>query len=100
MASHYVHVPFRRSESFELTIRFDPERLPRAIWMVSEVPTTVIYERRPTADLLEPDRFGEVHVKFSGLRTGLGYGVCWLDRDGDETLAAEPVAVSRVGTGR
>lgn len=79
MAAHYVHVPFRRSDSFELRVRFHPDRLPSAVWQVSGVPTTVIYERRPPSQTLAPDKFGEVHVAFRGLRTGFGYGVCWLE---------------------
>src|ERR1700689_3550136 len=79
MASHYVHVPFRRSDAFELRVRFDPDHLPTAVWSVSGVPTTVIYERRPTNQIMVPDRFGEVRLKFNELRTGLGYGLCWLD---------------------
>src|SRR6266568_536787 len=39
MASHYVHVPFRRSDYFELRVRFGPERLPRSVWMLSGAPT-------------------------------------------------------------
>lgn len=79
MAAHYVHVPFRRSDSFELRVRFRPGRLPSAIWQVSGVPTTVIYERRPPSQTLVPDKFGEIHVTFECLRTGFGYGICWLD---------------------
>lgn len=79
MATHYVHVPFRRSDSFELRVRFRPGQLPSAIWQVSGVPTTVIYERRPPSQTLVPDKFGEIHVTFQGLRTGFGYGICWLD---------------------
>jgi hypothetical protein len=90
MASHYVHVPFRRSDAFELRVRFDPDHLPTAVWSVSGVPTTVIYERRPTNQIMVPDRFGEVRLKFNELRTGLGYGLCWLDPDGAGRLGEGP----------
>lgn len=79
MAAHYVHVPFRRSDSFELRVRFHRGRLPSAVWQVSGVPTTVIYERRPPSQTLAPDKFGEIGVAFRNLRTGFGYGICWLD---------------------
>jgi len=79
MAPHYVHVPFRRSDSFELRVRFRAGRLPAAIWQVSGVPTTVIYERQPPGQTLAPDKFGEIHVAFHGLRTGFGYGICWQE---------------------
>jgi hypothetical protein len=79
MASHYVHVPFRRSDAFELRVRFDPDHPPAALWSVTGVPTTTIYERRPPSDTLVPDRFGEVRVTYRSLRIGFGYGLCWLD---------------------
>ncbi|HXS66548.1 MAG TPA: helix-turn-helix transcriptional regulator [Streptosporangiaceae bacterium] len=79
MAAHYVHVPFRRSDSFELRVRFSGVRLPLAVWRVSGVPNTVIYERRPPTETISPDIFGEVHVAFQEMRVGFGYGICWLD---------------------
>jgi hypothetical protein len=79
LATHYVHVPFRRSDRFELRVRFDPLRRPGAVWKVSGVPTAVIYEREPASQTLTPDQFGEVRAEFRGMRLGLGYGVCWAD---------------------
>lgn len=79
MAPHYVYVPFNRSDHFELRVRFNPQQLPRAIWVLDGAPTAVIYERGPTHETLVPDRFGEVHVTFRTLRLGLGYGVCWQE---------------------
>jgi transcriptional regulator with XRE-family HTH domain len=79
MASHYVHVPFRRSDYFDLRVRFSSVHPPRAVWKLTGAPTAVIYERGPANQLIAPDRFGEIHVAFRDLRPGLGYGVCWLD---------------------
>jgi transcriptional regulator with XRE-family HTH domain len=79
MAAHYVHVPFHRTDHFELRVRFDPMHPPQAIWKLSGTPTAVIYERGPASQTMTPDRFGEVHVEFRDLRAGLGYGLCWLD---------------------
>ena len=79
MASHYVYVPFTRSDHFELRVRFNLRNLPRSVWMLSGTPTAVIYERGPLDETLVPDRFGEVHVSFHGLRLGLGYGVRWQE---------------------
>lgn len=76
MAAHYVHVPFRRSDSFELRVRFHPGRLPSAVWPVSGACAAA--ERRPPTHTLWPDRFGEIHVAFENLRAGFGYGVRWL----------------------
>jgi hypothetical protein len=79
MAPHYVHVPLRRSDHFELRIRFDPARLPPIVWRLTEVATAVIYEDKPKSDVLEPDRFGEISCEFRNLRQGYGYGLRWLD---------------------
>jgi hypothetical protein len=77
MASHYVHVPYRRSDRFELRVRFGAGQRPREIWTLRDAPTAVIYTREPSAEKLLPDRFGEVQVTFTGLRPGLGYGISW-----------------------
>jgi Helix-turn-helix domain len=77
MNSHYVHVPRRRSDHFELRIRFGDPRPPGPAWVVRAAPPPVIYQREPTSERLTPDRFGDVSVSFSDLRLGLGYGVCW-----------------------
>lgn len=79
MAPHYVHVPFHRSDHFDLRVRFPLRNLPRAVWVLHAVPTAVIYEGKPTGETLVPDRFGEVHVSFRDLRLGLGYGLCWSE---------------------
>jgi transcriptional regulator with XRE-family HTH domain len=79
MASHYVHVPFRRSDYFELRVCFDRQHLPRAVWALCGAPTAVIYELNPAKGCLQPDRFGEVQIRFRNLRLGLGYGLCWQD---------------------
>lgn len=81
MTSHYVHVPRRRSDHFELRIRFGDARPPESAWVVRAAPPPAIYRREPTAELLTPDRFGDVSVRFSDLRPGLGYGVCWPEAD-------------------
>ena len=77
MNSHYVHVPRRRSDHFELRIRFGDSRPPGPAWVVRAAPPPVIYRGEPTGERLDPDRFGDISVSFTGLRVGLGYGVCW-----------------------
>jgi hypothetical protein len=79
MAPHYVHVPFRRSDHFELRVRFNPRRMPEAVWVLCGTPTAVIYQQKPSHEALLPDRFGEVHVSFHDLRLGFGYGICWKE---------------------
>lgn len=82
MSPHFVHVPYRRSDHFELRVRFDPCRLPNAVWAVRAAPPAVIYQREPPGERQELDRFGEAYACFQDLRPGLGYGICWRDRPG------------------
>jgi hypothetical protein len=79
MAPHYMHVPHRRTDHFEVRVRFDPARPPRAVWALSGAPTSAIYDVGRLQNMLFPDRFGEVHVSFHNLRLGLSYGVCWQE---------------------
>jgi hypothetical protein len=78
MAPHYVHIPTRRSDSFEVHIRFDPECLPGSIWVLDGAPPVAVYERTPGASCVAPSKFGEVEHSFRMLRQGLSYGFCWL----------------------
>lgn len=79
MTPHYTHIPFRRSDHFEVRVRFDPRRLPEAAWVLRGAPTAVIYGGEPLAGRLIPDRFGVVHASFSEMRPGLGYGIRWRE---------------------
>lgn len=81
MASHFLHVPHRRSDHFDLRVRFDPRRLPDTIWLLRDAPTAMIYQREPAMQTTAPDRFGEVHASFRDMRLGLGYGLRWRDPD-------------------
>ena len=81
MASHYLHVPFGRSDRFELRVKFDPQRLPQTVWVLRDAPTAVIYQPEPAAETLTPNRFGEVQASFGDMRPGLGYGVRWREND-------------------
>ena len=60
MTPHYVHVPYRRSDYFELRVRFNPDRLPECIWILRDAPAALIYQGAPTAETVTPDRFGEI----------------------------------------
>jgi hypothetical protein len=80
MASHFLHVPFRRSDHFDLRVRFDPRRPPRRVWLLRDAPTAVIYQRDPATQTIAPDRFGEAHASFRDMRPGLGYGFRWSEQ--------------------
>lgn len=77
MASHYVHVPYRRSDRFEVRVRFAAARPPGEVWVLRDAPTAAIYRRVPSAERLIPDACGEARASFAGLRPGLGYGISW-----------------------
>jgi hypothetical protein len=77
MAPHYVHVPFAQTGHFLLHARFAPDRIPKRIWRLAGVPPVAIYDREPHGEVLQADRFGEVHCEFRDLDRGRGYGIRW-----------------------
>ena len=81
MAPHYAHVPYRRSDHFEVRVRFGPDRIPSLVWLLTATPATVIYRQAPTAHLLTPNPFGEVYASFRHMSPGLGYGISWHEDD-------------------
>jgi hypothetical protein len=74
---HYVFIPHRRCDFFEMRLRFDPRRMPRLLWRVAESPVRVIDDGQPSGELLRPDAAGEIHQMFPGPRLGFAYGVQW-----------------------
>jgi len=74
---HYVFIPHRRCDLFEMRLRFDPRRMPRRLWRVTESPLRVVDDGVPSGELLRPDAAGEVHEIFPGPRQGFAYGVQW-----------------------
>lgn len=77
MRPHYVFVPSRRCDTFDLRVRFDQDHPPNLVWRVSDAFHRAIDDAEPTDDLLNVDAAGEVRVRFHGLSTALGYGVQW-----------------------
>lgn len=77
MRTHYVFVPHRRCDQFEVRIRFGPARSPRALWRVDGLPIRVVDDAAPSGTLLSLDRVGEVIAQFRDLKLGLGYGIQW-----------------------
>jgi hypothetical protein len=80
---HYLLVPECKCEKFDLTIRFDPGRLPRWIRRVEGETVRKFENPEPAADLLVPDAAGEVRQEFSNLSLYLGYGIQWAPTDWD-----------------
>lgn len=84
MVPRYVHLPVHRCDEFTLRIKFDTAALPRTVWLIAKVPEIVFTNQRPGSELLELDPLGEVHVRFTDLQLGFGYGVAWLPNAAQE----------------
>jgi hypothetical protein len=74
---HYAYVPFTPCESLRVRVRFDPSRLPIAVWRLNRLAPRLLDEEVASPELLEIDRAGEVAVDFTDLDQGFGYGVGW-----------------------
>lgn len=79
MYPRYVYRPLRDCDSFELRIKFDPQKLPRRIWQVAAIPSAMLNDFTVETRFATPDRFGELAFEFHSLRPGLSYGVKWED---------------------
>ncbi len=77
MKQHYVMQPLFPCRLFDLTIRFDPDHRPGLVWLLNGVPPRVLDAERPSADVVDLDRFGELHLTFRHLKQGFAYGVKW-----------------------
>jgi hypothetical protein len=77
MVPRYVHLPVHRCDEFTLRVKFDTAAPPRAVWQIAKIPEMVFTNQRPGPELIELDPVGEVHVRFTDLQLGFGYGVAW-----------------------
>ena len=77
MAPHYVHIPMRRSDAFDIRIGFDSDRMPKHLWILDAAPSVAVYQRTPGTACVTPDKYGEIGRSFRLLRPGLAYGFCW-----------------------
>jgi hypothetical protein len=93
MRSHYVFVSRNPCDLFDLRVRFDRRRLPERAWPVREAFHRTIDDPVPGNEVLTPDRAGDLHLSFTGLRPGFGYGVQWREGPAYE-LGAPAVRVS------
>jgi hypothetical protein len=78
---HCLVTPECQCDRFDLTVRFDPARLPDWIRRVDGETVRTFENAQPGADLLVPDAAGEVHEEFRDLALYLGYGVQWSPAD-------------------
>jgi hypothetical protein len=77
LASLCLMTPECQCNRFDLTVRFDPVRLPDWIRRVDGETVRTFKNPRPGTDLLVPDAAGEVHQEFHDLALYLGYGIQW-----------------------
>jgi hypothetical protein len=74
---HCLMTPECQCDRFDLTVRFDPARLPNWIRRVDGETVRTFENAQPVGDLLVPDAAGEVHQEFRDLALYLGYGIQW-----------------------
>ncbi|MEV0053547.1 hypothetical protein AB0H34_23980 [Saccharopolyspora shandongensis] len=76
MAPHYVCVPMRACEEFDLTVRFG-SRIPQSVGLLRKVLQNDVQDEAVTGEPLEPDGAGEVRARFRRLEPGFAYGIRW-----------------------
>jgi len=74
---HCLLTPECQCNRFDLTVRFDPTRLPDWIRRVDGETVRMFESQRPSGELLVPDAAGEVRQEFRDLALYLGYGIQW-----------------------
>ena len=77
MRPHYIFTPECQCNSFDLTVRFAPDRLPAWIRRVDGETVRVFDNAVPGADRVVLDDAAEAHARFSHPRMYLGYGLQW-----------------------
>ncbi|MCX2947382.1 hypothetical protein [Lentzea sp. NEAU-D7] len=77
IAPHYVCTPRYQCDRFSLHVRFGAALRPQRVWRLTGVPPLELDDPVWTGDLVEPNRFGEVHTSFDDLEPQLSYGFGW-----------------------
>jgi hypothetical protein len=74
---HYILTPECQCNYFDLTVRFDPDRLPAWVRRVEGETVRMFEHPHPTDNLVPLNAVGEVHQDFHDLTMYLGYGMQW-----------------------
>lgn len=74
---HCLVTPECQFDRLDLTVRFDPARLPDWIRRVDGETVRTFENPRPIGEMLVPDAAGEVRQEFRDLALYLGYGIQW-----------------------
>jgi hypothetical protein len=77
MRPHYIFTPECQCNTFDLTVRFDPDRPPAWVRRVDGETVRMFDHGGPGADLVALDGAGEVRTRFSNPARYLGYGLQW-----------------------
>ncbi len=77
MRPHYIFTPECQCNSFDLRVRFGPERAPAWIRRVEAETVRMFDDVQPGSEKLVLNAAGEAHVQFRRLITYLGYGLQW-----------------------
>jgi len=74
---YYVFTPHRKCLEFELSVRFDTQRLPAWVRRVEHEDVRAYEVIAPREPLVPVDATGEVRARFTVLRPQYGYGLQW-----------------------
>jgi hypothetical protein len=77
MRPHYVYVPERPCERFELRVRFPADRAPSRVERVSAAFHRAIDESSRHPEMIHVDSVDEVRTRFVDLAPRYGYGIRW-----------------------
>ncbi|MFJ5540920.1 hypothetical protein [Micromonospora chalcea] len=77
MVPHYVMQPLVPVRAFDVNVRFHPEAVPPVVSRVDGVPPRMVDDEPAAENLLDVDRFAELHLAFRNLRQGYAYGLAW-----------------------
>jgi hypothetical protein len=77
MRPHYVCVPKAPCDSFDLHVRFDPDRRPLGVWELTDAFQRDVEDPKSACRPVELDAVDEVHLQFHQLTAGRAYGVRW-----------------------
>lgn len=85
---HCVISPTTPFEEFNLSVCFDPRRLPERVWKVDGVTYRGVDECPEADGILALDPSGRVHARFVDIHVGLNYGIAWDEKQSRQSDTA------------
>jgi hypothetical protein len=77
---HYVCVPRKPCDLFDLRVHFPYDRPPAGAWKLDRAFQRDLGDRTTAGDPVGVDRVGEIHLRFAHLEPGFAYGLRWHER--------------------